>query len=423
MHDRVRPRRGEHHLGGTGDGEVVGRAARRDDVEAAAAQPGDDVATEEPGPAGDEDAGTRRAHLGCYGSGVRRGPHRHRYARAPMPEHRPAVGVVVLNYQGATDTVRCLDSLQAVTPQPVIVVVDNASGDGSVERIAAAAPGVELIVNDANLGFGGGCNTGIAVLRERGVDHVWLLNNDTTVEPATLQAMLDVAATDDRLGAVGSVIFDMAAPERGADVGRRPPRALDRVHPRRPHARRSGRLPHRRLAAAAGARPRRRRRVRSPVLLHVGGRRPRRPAARPRLADRRRRGVAGVAPRRRQRVAGEPDPDGAPRGRRRAVHAQALARAGASRPCRCSAGTRSPRRASGGGRCSPPRGGAGAGRGGHDRRRGPELERRVPAAGVHPLAGRARTTRRSRSSSSTTGPSTPRSPCSTSWRRRSRPSR
>ncbi len=142
-----------------------------------------------------------------------------------MSEHRPLVGVVVLNYQGADDTVACLESLRAVTPAPTILVVDNASGDGSVERIAAAAPEVELLVNDTNRGFGGGCNTGIARLREHGAQLVWLLNNDTTVEAATLARMVDVAAGDERVGAVGSVIYDMAEPGRvltwgGGRVGR-----------------------------------------------------------------------------------------------------------------------------------------------------------------------------------------------------------
>jgi GT2 family glycosyltransferase len=142
-----------------------------------------------------------------------------------MADDHPLVGVVVLNYQGAEDTVRCLRSLDAVVPRPLVVVVDNASGDGSVERIAAAEPTVELIVNDVNTGFGGGCNTGIEALRRQGVEHVWLLNNDTIVEASTLQQMVDVMSADERLGAVGSVIYDMAVPDRvltwgGGRVGR-----------------------------------------------------------------------------------------------------------------------------------------------------------------------------------------------------------
>ena len=109
----------------------------------------------------------------------------------------------------------------------MVVVVDNASGDGSVERIRAAAPDVDVIVTATNLGFGAGCNVGIDHLRAGvGVDFVWLLNNDTTVEAETLPRMLDVAAGDERIGAVGSVIYDMAAPAQvltwgGGRVGRR----------------------------------------------------------------------------------------------------------------------------------------------------------------------------------------------------------
>jgi len=56
----------------------------------------------------------------------------------------PAIGVVVLNWNGRKDTLACLDSLVATRPTPArIVVVDNASTDGSaeaLERWAAAAP-------------------------------------------------------------------------------------------------------------------------------------------------------------------------------------------------------------------------------------------------------------------------------------------
>jgi GT2 family glycosyltransferase len=142
-----------------------------------------------------------------------------------MSEHNARVGVVVLNFRGAEDTVRCLRSLRASTVPAEIVVVDNASGDGSVEEIERGDPGVAMIVNDANLGFAAGNDAGIERLRTAGVDFVWVLNNDTVVDPEALRAMLDVVASDDRLGAVGSVIYDMADRDRvltwgGGSVGR-----------------------------------------------------------------------------------------------------------------------------------------------------------------------------------------------------------
>lgn len=125
-----------------------------------------------------------------------------------MSAARPCVGVVVLNYRGAPDTIECLASLRDLSIAVRVVVVDNGSHDGSVEEIATAAPHAELIMNDVNLGFGPGNNVAIERLLADDVDFVWLLNNDATVEPDTLTAMLDVAARDERIGAVGSVIYD-----------------------------------------------------------------------------------------------------------------------------------------------------------------------------------------------------------------------
>jgi GT2 family glycosyltransferase len=140
---------------------------------------------------------------------------------SPRPDR---VGVVVLNYRGVDDTIACLESLAGLDLAARVVVVDNASGDDSAERLAAV-PGAELIVNDTNLGFAGGNNVAIARLLDDGVDWVWVLNNDTRVDRTSLRHVLDVAAGDPHLGAVGAVIYDMGDPARvltwgGGAVGR-----------------------------------------------------------------------------------------------------------------------------------------------------------------------------------------------------------
>ena len=127
-----------------------------------------------------------------------------------MPDLQPRVGVVVLNYRGLPATLGCVTSLRALDLPARIVVVDNGSGDGSVERLRQE-PDVELVTSATNLGFGGGMNLGIAHLLATDVEHVWVLNNDTTVEPSTLRALVDVADADPRIGAVGSVLYDAAA--------------------------------------------------------------------------------------------------------------------------------------------------------------------------------------------------------------------
>jgi len=131
-----------------------------------------------------------------------------------MPDASSRVGVVVVNYQGATDTIECLASLDHLSDHVRVIVVDNGSGDGSVERIATAAPDVEIIRNEENVGFGAGNNVAIERLLADGAEYVWLLNNDATVERGTLAAMLDVADRDRRVGVVGSVIYDAVRRDR-----------------------------------------------------------------------------------------------------------------------------------------------------------------------------------------------------------------
>jgi GT2 family glycosyltransferase len=130
----------------------------------------------------------------------------------------------VLNYRGVDDTIACLESLAALDVAARVIVVDNGSGDGSAQRLATV-PGVELIVNDTNLGFAAGNNVAIARLLEAGVEYVWVLNNDTRVAPTSLRELLTVAAAEPRVGAVGAVIYDMANADRvltwgGGAVGR-----------------------------------------------------------------------------------------------------------------------------------------------------------------------------------------------------------
>ena len=134
------------------------------------------------------------------------------------------VGVVVLNYRGVADTIACVESLAELNVPVRVIVVDNGSADGSAQRLAAT-PGVELISNESNLGFAGGNNVAIERLLDEGAEFVWVLNNDTVVEPATAGELLAVADADPRVGAVGSVLYDMARPDRvltwgGGAVGR-----------------------------------------------------------------------------------------------------------------------------------------------------------------------------------------------------------
>ncbi|MBP2322833.1 GT2 family glycosyltransferase/glycosyltransferase involved in cell wall biosynthesis [Kibdelosporangium banguiense] len=121
----------------------------------------------------------------------------------------PVVSVIVVNYRGSEDTITCLRSLRDDLDYPAdrlqVICVDNASGDGSIERIRTSVPDVQLIESDTNLGFAGGCNLG--VLHAKG-NVVAFLNNDARPDRNWARAAVDVLLTDPTVAAVASKVLD-----------------------------------------------------------------------------------------------------------------------------------------------------------------------------------------------------------------------
>lgn len=100
-----------------------------------------------------------------------------------------SVAVVVLNWNGRSDLGRCLRSLRAVTGCTV-VVVDNASEDGSADYVRAEFPEVALLEAPSNLGFSAGNNLGIRWALERDFAIVGILNNDTVVSSDFMEPLV-----------------------------------------------------------------------------------------------------------------------------------------------------------------------------------------------------------------------------------------
>jgi GT2 family glycosyltransferase len=181
---------------------------------------------------------------------------RHEAAGASLPR----VGVVILNWNGWCDTVACLESVCRTERVALdVVVCDNASTDDSIWRIREWAAGrlplpplehpvlrasvtpplpkpvplveydraeaekggagplspsaVVLVHNGGNLGFAGGSNVGIRYLLARGVEYVWLLNNDTVVPAESLRRMVDRLDRDEQAGLCGSTLVYYAEPD------------------------------------------------------------------------------------------------------------------------------------------------------------------------------------------------------------------
>lgn len=124
------------------------------------------------------------------------------------------VVVLLLNWNGAADTIACLNALEEISyPEWRALVVDNCSTDDSVAQITAAHPDVDLLRAGSNLGFGGGNNIGIRHAIEDGADYVWLLNTDTLPDPWALDSLVAVAEADATLGAVASVLYHLDRPD------------------------------------------------------------------------------------------------------------------------------------------------------------------------------------------------------------------
>ncbi|HET9641948.1 MAG TPA: glycosyltransferase family 2 protein [Burkholderiaceae bacterium] len=135
----------------------------------------------------------------------------------PTNETKPAprVQIIVLNWNGGTDTVSCLTSIARLTyPNVWTCVVDNGSTDNSVASIRASHPDVEIIEVGSNLGFAGGNNVGIRRALDLGADYVLLLNNDTEVDNCLVDAFVAAAGRFPNAAAFTAKIFFWAQPRR-----------------------------------------------------------------------------------------------------------------------------------------------------------------------------------------------------------------
>ena len=103
-----------------------------------------------------------------------------------QPVRRPSARVVIVNWRQAELTIRAARSIrEQLGDGDVLVVVDNASGDGSVEQLRRE--GLPVVESPENRGFGAGVNLGAQGMVE---DVLVLLNNDAVAEPGFLEALL-----------------------------------------------------------------------------------------------------------------------------------------------------------------------------------------------------------------------------------------
>lgn len=102
-----------------------------------------------------------------------------------MKSHHPKIkhAVVIVNYGTSTDTIAAVDSIKQTKDTPHIIVVDNGSSPTVVAELKSLGDKIELIISDVNLGFSAANNLGIKRALRLGSQVVYLLNNDTLVDP------------------------------------------------------------------------------------------------------------------------------------------------------------------------------------------------------------------------------------------------
>ncbi len=111
----------------------------------------------------------------------------------------PLTSIVILTMNEVELTQACIASIEQHTPEPYeLIMVDNGSTDGTHQFLDSLD--ATCIFNDSNLGFGGGCNQGIAASRG---ERILFLNNDTVVTPGWLSAMHNVLDKHPDVGLVG----------------------------------------------------------------------------------------------------------------------------------------------------------------------------------------------------------------------------
>ena len=160
-----------------------------------------------------------------------------------MPDdshHYPRIGIVIVTWNGKSLVLDCVKSLLKCTyPNFRILVVDNASNDGTVDALKAEfGDQIDVIVNSRNLMFAGGNNVGIRYFLDENtdtnvmsgvlprqlptaqdvlsgvptrqsskVDWILLLNNDVEVDPGLLDGLVLVGESDSSIGIVGPKIY------------------------------------------------------------------------------------------------------------------------------------------------------------------------------------------------------------------------
>ena len=145
-----------------------------------------------------------------------------------LPAAPPLVSILIISYNTKAMTLACLASIAAETRVAhEVIVLDNASPDGSAAAIAAALPGIRLIASEVNHGFAKGNNIAAAEARGR---YLLLLNPDTVVLDGAIDRLAGFAGRTARGRDLGRA-HRLSRRQPEPDERLRRPDALERLLP------------------------------------------------------------------------------------------------------------------------------------------------------------------------------------------------
>ncbi|WP_276353613.1 glycosyltransferase family 2 protein [Cohnella caldifontis] len=129
--------------------------------------------------------------------------------------------VVICNWNKKDYVLNCIESVLASTYRDFdLIVVDNASTDGSAEAVKERfGSHVHVIENERNLGGAGGFNTGIRYALERKYTYIHLLDNDVRIDAMALEKLRTELVGNPDIGIAGSLIYDMDHPDTIQEMG------------------------------------------------------------------------------------------------------------------------------------------------------------------------------------------------------------
>lgn len=127
----------------------------------------------------------------------------------------PKVAIVSLNWNGLEHlTYFCNSAVNVDYDNYFIVIVDNASSDGSIDFIKNNFPNIKIVKNSSNLGYSKGFNTGIEYAIDNGAEYLLITNNDLLLDRKILKAGIALFSEDKKIGYMGGKVYDLNTEKR-----------------------------------------------------------------------------------------------------------------------------------------------------------------------------------------------------------------